>query len=146
MERYLPILGKRTAVYTSNKILLLDDNRDLLQILQIILKGQGYETIVASSIQEAVLKIRIHKPVLVLMDVCLSDQNGYTFCNELKNDPATGQTRVILMSGEEGNPGMISFSGADDFMQKPFDYNDLVNRVQQHYAEARVSTPISTFG
>ena len=121
------------AVYNSNKILLLDDNRDLLQIIQIILKGQGYETVLASSVEEARVKIRIHKPVLILMDVFLTDKDGYTFCNQLKHDPETHHTRVIMMSGEEFNPAMIRYSHADDFMQKPFDYNDLISRVQQHY-------------
>lgn len=121
-------------MYTSQKILLLDDNRDLLQIVQIILKGQGYDTVLASSIAEAVLKIRIHKPVLILMDVCLSDEDGYTFCSQLKSDPDTGAIRVIMMSGEDCNQGLISFSHADDFMQKPFDYNDLVGRVGKHYS------------
>lgn len=121
-------------MYNSNKILLLDDNRDLLQIVQIILKGQGYETILASSIEEAMLKIKVHKPVLILMDVCLSDQDGYTFCNQIKNDPETGSIRVIMMSGEDCNHRMISYAHADDFMQKPFDYNDLLSRVQQHFS------------
>src|SRR3954466_4887750 len=111
------------TVLTPQKILLLDDNRDLLQIVQIILKGQGYETILASSVEEAVLKIRIHKPVLILMDVCLSDENGYSFCSELKNDPETAHIRIIMMSGEDCNPGMVDYAHADDFMQKPFDYN-----------------------
>lgn len=119
------------------KILLLDDNRDLLQIVQIILKGQGYETVLASSVEEAILKIRIHKPVLILMDVCLSDQDGYAFCSKLKNDPDTSTIRVIMMSGEDLNPNMVSISHADDFMQKPFDYNDLLARVQQHFSSAR---------
>lgn len=119
------------------KILLLDDNRDLLQIVQIILKGQGYETVLASSVEEAVLKIRIHKPVLILMDVCLSDQDGYTFCNQLKNDPETANIRVIMMSGEDANPSMVRYAHADDFMQKPFDYNDLVSRVQNHFTLCR---------
>ncbi|HWJ91455.1 MAG TPA: response regulator [Flavisolibacter sp.] len=136
MEGYLNIEAKRTTVFTSQKILLLDDNRDLLQIVQIILKGQGYETILASSIEEAALKIKIHKPVLILMDVCLSDQDGYRFCSQLKNDPDTGGIRVIMMSGEDCNQTMISFAHADDFMQKPFDYNDLIGRVQKHYHEA----------
>jgi DNA-binding response OmpR family regulator len=122
------------AVYNSKKILLLDDNRDLLQIVQIILKGQGYDTILASSVEEAVLKIKIHKPVLILMDVCLSDQDGYTFCSQLKNDPETGTIRVIMMSGEDCNQNMISFSHADDFMQKPFDYGDLIGKVHQHFS------------
>ena len=128
--------GKFKTVYSSQKILLLDDNRDLLQIVQIILKGQGYDTVLASSIPEAALKIRIHKPVLILMDVCLSDQDGYSFCNRLKNDPDTNQVRVIMMSGEECNQNLISFANADDFMQKPFDYNDLVGRVQKHFSGA----------
>lgn len=123
-------------MYPTNKILLLDDNRDLLQIVQIILKGQGYETVLASSVEEAALKIKIHKPVLILMDVCLSDQNGYNFCSELKSDPETGNIRVIMMSGEDCNQSMITYSHADDFMQKPFDYNDLVAKVGQHYSYA----------
>lgn len=127
-------------MYNSKKILLLDDNRDLLQIVQIILKGQGYETILASSVEEATLKIRVHKPVLILMDVCLSEEDGYTFCNQIKNDPETAHTRIIMMSGEDCNPAMISFSHADDFMQKPFDYNDLVERVQEHYSYALETT------
>lgn len=121
----------------NSKILLLDDNRDLLQIIQIILKGQGYDTILASSIEEAIVKIRIHKPVLILMDVCLSDKDGYSFCNQLKNDPETFHAKVIMMSGEDFNPSMIRYAHADDFMQKPFDYNDLLTRVQQHYATAQ---------
>ena len=124
-------------MYNSDKILLLDDNRDLLQIVQIILKGQGYETVLASSIEEALLKIKIHRPKLILMDVYLSDKDGYTFCNQLKNDPETAQIRIIMMSGEECNQGMITYAHADDFMQKPFDYSDLISRVQQHYAFAQ---------
>jgi DNA-binding response OmpR family regulator len=126
-------------VYNSQKILLLDDNRDLLQIVQIILKGQGYETILASSVEEAELKIKIHKPVLILMDVCLSEEDGYTFCSQLKNHPDTSDIRVIMMSGEDCNHGMINYSHADDFMQKPFDYNDLLGRVQKHYDSQRIT-------
>ena len=131
------IQGKIKGVYSSKKILLLDDNRDLLQIVQIILRGQGYETILASSIGEAMMKIKVHKPVLILMDVCLSDEDGYMFCNQLKNEPETSNIRIIMMSGEDCDPWMISFAHADDFMQKPFDYNDLLVRVQQHYGYAQ---------
>lgn len=121
------------TVVSAQKILLIDDNRDLLQIMQIILKGQGYETVLASSIEEAVLKIKIHKPVLILMDVCLSDKDGYSFCNQLKHSPETGYVRVIMMSGEECNQKMIDYAHADDFMQKPFDYNDLLEKVRRHF-------------
>jgi DNA-binding response OmpR family regulator len=123
-------IGKTSAVY-SQKVLLLDDNKDLLQILQIILKGQGFETILASSIEEAALKIKIHKPPLILMDVFISDEDGREFCNKLKQTDETSHIRVILMSGIDSNLGLATTMGADDFMQKPFDYNDLIARVQK---------------
>ena len=116
---------------TDRKILLLDDNRDLLQIIQIILKGQGFDTILATSIEEAEHKIRIHNPALILMDVFISDQDGREYCNHLKTDAVTSNIRVILMSGSELNMSMMSRIHADDFMEKPFDYNDLVSRVQR---------------
>ena len=120
-------------MYSTQKILLIDDNRDLLQIVQIILKGQGYETILASSVEEARVKIRIHKPILILMDVCLSDEDGYSFCSQLKSHPDTDNIHVIMMSGEDCNQRLISDVHADDFMQKPFDYNDLLGRVNKYY-------------
>ena len=125
-------------MYISQKILLIDDNRDLLQIVQIILKGQGYETILASSLEEAKVKIRIHKPVLILMDVCLSEEDGYTFCNHLKCNPETADIRIIMMSGEDCNPTLIQYAHADDFMQKPFDYNQLLKCVDKYYRQPQV--------
>jgi two-component system response regulator VicR len=118
------------AVYTQ-KILLLDDNRDLLQIIQIILKGQGYETVLAACIREAEQKIRIHRPGLILMDVFLADEDGRAFCSQIKHEDGTRSIRVILMSGDDSNAGLIHRVGADDFLVKPFDYNDLLERVQK---------------
>ena len=119
------------AMKSDRKILLVDDNRDLLQIIQIILKGQGFETVLASSIEEAEIKIKIHNPALILMDVFLSDQDGREYCNYLKSEALTRNIRVILMSGSELNMNMMSRIHADDFMEKPFDYNDLVSRVER---------------
>ena len=119
----------------TQKILLLDDNKDLLQIIQIILKGQGYETVLASSIEEATQKIKIHKPALILMDVFIADQDGREFCNLLKNNDETNNIRIIMMSGYDHHLGLMSLVCTDDFMQKPFDYNDLINRVKKQITE-----------
>jgi DNA-binding response OmpR family regulator len=113
----------------NQKILLIDDNKDLLQIVQIILKGQGYETVLACCINEAAQKIRIHKPALILMDVFISDEDGREFCNQLKRDDETSNIRVIMMSGYDNSLGLMQMVTADDFMSKPFDYNDLLHRV-----------------
>lgn len=128
--------GKSVTVCTNQKILLLDDNKDLLQIVQIILKGQGYETVLAYCIEEAAQKIKIHKPALILMDVFISDEDGREFCNKLKSNEETSNIRVIMMSGYDNTLGLMTWVGADDFMQKPFDYNDLLARVQKQMSSS----------
>ena len=127
----MPRGGKSPAMITSQKILLLDDNKDLLQIVQIILKGQGYDTVLATCLAEAEQKIKIHRPALILMDVFISDEDGMEFCNQLKHNADTRNIRVIMMSGDDGGTALLSLAGADDFMLKPFDYNDLLHRVQK---------------
>lgn len=117
----------------STKILLVDDNEDLLKITQLILKAQGYETFLATTIEEASRKIKIHKPALILLDVsiCAKD-DGRMYCHQLKEEAATCGIRIILMSGDEyeGN----ELTDADDFLQKPFDFNDLIDKVDRQVA------------
>lgn len=113
------------------KVLLVDDNKDLLQILKIILKGHGYDTVVATSIEEAKLKIRIHSPILILMDVFICDEDGRDFCNLLKMQQDTTNVRIILMSGCDESLNLMNHTMADDFMYKPFDYNDLLERIER---------------
>ena len=118
------------------KILLVDDNEDLLLITQIILKGQGYEVVLAKSIEEAVQKIRIHNPVLILLDVFICNEDGRQFCNSIKAEADTHNIRVILMSGEDICDEALRI--ADDFLPKPFDYEELVEKVQRQMAEVDV--------
>lgn len=111
----------------SDKILLVDDNDDLLMITQIILKGQGYETVLARSLEEAERKVRIHQPSLLLLDVCIGNEDGRTFCQQLKQS-SESDIRVILMSGDDCLP--YKEADADDFLPKPFDFNELLTKVQ----------------
>jgi DNA-binding response OmpR family regulator len=111
------------------KILLVDDNQDLLLITQIILKGQGYETFLASTIEEAERKLKIHQPSLMLLDVCLGNEDGVAYCKQLKTNPLTSFIHVILMSGDECKVNKDCM--VDDFLSKPFDFNELVTKVQQ---------------
>lgn len=122
----------------ANKILIVDDNSDLLQILQIILKGQGYQTVLAASVREAEQKIRIHHPAVILLDVDLCDADGRDLCDRLKHTAETKDIRVIMMSGLEESLGDLAWFGADDFLPKPFDYSELTGKVQHHFNVATV--------
>ena len=103
--------------------------------MQIILKGQGYEVVQSSCIDEASQKIRIHKPALILMDVFIKDEDGREFCSLLKRTPETSSTKVIMMSGIESDNELLYSIGADDFIPKPFDYNVLINKVQRQMTQ-----------
>ena len=110
------------------KILLVDDNDDLLLITQIILKGQGYEPILAHNFEEAERKLRIHQPILMLLDVKLCEEDGRDLCSKLKSDETTSGVRIILMSGDDSYKDAMG--DADDFLAKPFDFEELITKVQ----------------
>ena len=113
----------------------MDDNKDLLLIVQIILKSQGYEVVQSCCVEEAVQKIKVHRPSLILMDVFIKEQDGREFCSQLKRDDTTGNIKVIMMSGIESDNNLLYQIGADDFIQKPFDYDDLLNRVHRQMTQ-----------
>jgi CheY-like chemotaxis protein len=125
--------GKANIV-SEKKILLLDDNKDLLLIIQIILKGQGYEVVQACCVDEALQKIKIHQPGLIMMDVFIKEEDGRELCSNLKKDPVTSGIKVILMSGIDTENANLQKIGADDFIPKPFDYDDLLERVHRQMA------------
>lgn len=123
-------MGKFILV-REKKILLLDDNKDLLLIVQIILKAQGYDVVQASCVDEAAQKIRIHHPQLLLMDVFIKEEDGREFCSQLKRSSDTGDIKVIMMSGIDTENESLYAIGADDFIQKPFNYDELLDKVQR---------------
>jgi CheY-like chemotaxis protein len=125
----------KTNIVSEKKILLLDDNKDLLLIVQIILKGQGYDVVQACCVEEALQKIKIHNPMLIMMDVFIKEQDGRELCSQLKKDPATSNIKIIMMSGIESDNANLQLIGADDFIPKPFDYDDLLERVSRQMSE-----------
>ncbi len=130
LERFLKRRGKAN-IMSEKKILLLDDNKDLLLIVQIILKGQGYDVVQACCVDEALQKIKIHQPSLIMMDVFIKEEDGRELCSQLKADPSTSNIRIILMSGIESDNENLQLIGADDFIPKPFNYDDLLERVNR---------------
>ena len=130
----MKVAGQNKKV-KDGKILLLDDNKDLLLIVQIILKGQGYDVVQACCIDEALQKIRIHKPSLILMEVFIHDEDGLELCSQLKREAETSNIKIILMSGIEADNISLHLIGADDFLSKPFDYDDLLERVHRQMTQ-----------
>jgi len=111
------------------RILVLDDDSDLLEIIEIILKEGGYEVIAMSSGEFITENINNFHPDLILMDIMLAGLDGRVLCSAIKAD-VRNKLPVILISGTHNLKQVMSQIGPpNDFISKPFDVDDLLNRV-----------------
>lgn len=121
------------------KILIADDDREILNSIKMMLEFEGYE--VNTTINgAAVKKLCMQSPHLLLLDVWMSGQNGKEICQALKSSPKTKHTPVILVSANKDIAKIAKESGADGFLAKPFDMKDLLSIVAT-YANKKMSEP-----
>ncbi len=113
-------------------ILIVDDERDLVQVVEFNLRQAGFETIAAYDGEQALAAVRHRLPDLVLLDLMLPDLPGTEICRNLKSNPRTKSVPVIMLTarGEEVDRVVGFELGADDFVTKPFSVRELVLRVK----------------
>jgi DNA-binding response OmpR family regulator len=110
------------------KILIVDDDLDLVELLRLVLTESGYATQAAVTGAEALKKARRMPPDLVLLDLILPDLNGFNVCTALRLDPATATIPIIMMTVVPGEiPRLAGIeTGADAYLNKPFSIDGLV--------------------
>lgn len=115
----------------AKKILVVDDEKDLVLTLTCRLEALGYKVIVAHDGEEALNKARSEKPSLILMDIMMPKLNGYQACRELKNNEETRSIPVIMLTvkGQETDKFWGEEVGADDYIVKPFEASELARRI-----------------
>lgn len=113
-------------------VLLVDDERDLLSLLDFNLRAAGFETAVATTGEQALAQLRRRVPDLVLLDLMLPDVPGTEVCRRIKGDPRTRHVPVVMLTakGEEMDRVVGFELGADDYVTKPFSIRELVLRLQ----------------
>jgi DNA-binding response OmpR family regulator len=115
----------------SKKILVLDDDEDILDILSFILKDSGYEIQTLTNGESVFEAIRQFNPDLVLMDVMLAGLDGRVICNRIKSNDSTHDLPVILISGTHDLAKSLRQQGApNDFVAKPFDIDFLLGKIK----------------
>ena len=114
------------------KILVVDDEVYILHILDFILGAESYDVVTATNGEQALQKVREEKPDLVILDIMMPKLDGYETCRMIKNDPATKNIPVILLTakGREVDQKLGREVGANDYMTKPFSPSKLIERVQ----------------
>jgi DNA-binding response OmpR family regulator len=113
------------------KILVVDDEVYIVHILDFSLGMEGYDVVTALDGEQALEKVKLEKPDLIVLDIMMPKLDGYETCKQLKSDPATRHIPVILLSAKGRNVDQkVGFEvGADDYITKPFSPRKLVERV-----------------
>lgn len=114
------------------RILVVDDDKDILNILKLVLNMNGFEVMVTPNGEEALAKSVSYSPQLVLMDVFLSGTDGRDICNILKNNPRTKDIPVVMFSAHSNMQDILQVCNAADFIAKPFDIAALVEKINLH--------------
>jgi len=114
------------------KILVIEDEADILEVIEYNLKREGYKVICVGDGEEGVELARSLAPALILLDLMLPGLDGIEVCRTLKGDSVTGEIPIIMVTakGEESDIVLGLGVGADDYITKPFSPRELTARVK----------------
>lgn len=123
-----------------SKILILDDDLDLLSVVKSLLRKKGFEVLAYSDWQKAWEAIKTYKPHLILLDVFLQGIDGLDFCKKLKSYYFTRNIPVIMFSSYPniGETAIYEF-GADEFLAKPFELAEMIKKINHVLVKKHVS-------
>jgi two-component system phosphate regulon response regulator PhoB len=115
-----------------NRILIVDDEPDLVRLLDYNLRQAGYETATASTGESALAAARARRPDLVVLDLMLPDLSGTEVCRQLKREPGLKDVPILMLTAKsEEVDRVVGFElGADDYVTKPFSVRELILRVK----------------
>lgn len=111
------------------KILIVDDNPEIREIIEILLNGEGFQTIPARDGMEALKMLENQAFDLIILDIMMPQMNGYQTCLEIRKH---SNAPILFLSArtKESDKTLGFSSGGDDYLTKPFSYNELVSRVK----------------
>lgn len=115
----------------NKKILVIDDDVDILEPMSLLLEGEGYIVGTTTKGEQAYSEVSSFKPDLILLDILMSGSDGRTICKKLKNDKKTKDIKIIMMSAHPGADKDAKRCGANGFIAKPFEIDELLRIVKE---------------
>lgn len=127
------------------KILVVDDEQDICEILQYNLENEGFEVVTANSAEEA-LELPLQDYSLILLDVMMGEMSGFQMARRLKNDPATTQIPIIFITALDSEDNLVKGLniGADDYIAKPLGMKEVKARVKAVLRRTQLQQTVST--
>lgn len=115
-------------------ILLVDDLKQNLKLLTFILEGENYQTSFALSGKDALERLNVLKPDLILLDLMMPDMNGLEVCEKIKSNQQYQDTPVIFLTASQEEHHLVDAYniGASDYVTKPFKKAELLTRIATH--------------
>ncbi len=118
----------------NKKILVIDDQEELLELTRRVLKSRGYDVVTLADGENAIGVIKQESPQLILMDMLMPGKDGAQICQEIKSDSSIRHIPVILTTGQildESEYSQEGLTGADDYLKKPFELDDLLAKIEK---------------
>jgi DNA-binding response OmpR family regulator len=117
----------------AKKVLIVDDEPNIVLSLEFLMKKAGFEVAVAGDGEEALAQVGKFNPDLVLLDVMMPRKSGYEVCEALRADPARAAMKIVMLTakGRDTEVAKGLALGADAYVTKPFSTKDLVARVSE---------------
>ena len=114
------------------RVLVVDDDPEIVTFLATLLELEGIESTVATSAAAALEKLEHGLPNLVLLDIAMPDRDGLDLCRALKKDPRTRDVPVFVVSARPGKDVVerALAAGAEEFIRKPFENQELIERIR----------------
>ena len=131
-RRRVPPEGGQLARQRLGRVLLVEDEQDVAELIRYNLTKEGYDVILSGNGNEALRLAREHRPDVMLLDIMVPQLNGWEVCRRIKKDPELAAIPVIMVSGrvEEGDKVLGFEVGADDYVTKPFSPRELIARIR----------------
>ena len=123
------------------RIVIIDDDKDLSEIVRSLLRKRGFKVSIFSDWITAIKNVRKYQPQLILLDVFLGSTDGLEICKKLKSNSLTKHIPVLVFSGfaKVADTAIYEF-GANDFIAKPFEANDLIDKIYEILAPIKRKT------
>jgi DNA-binding response OmpR family regulator len=125
---------KEKGVKTMTKILMVEDDKDIVKTTQYILEKKGYDCITAFDGMEGLHKAKNESPDLIILDLMLPKMNGYKIARLLKFDQKYKKIPIIMLTAkaQESDKKLGFQTGADAYMTKPFEFENLLSLIEKH--------------
>jgi two-component system alkaline phosphatase synthesis response regulator PhoP len=116
----------------NQRILIVDDDKEIVRVVRAYLEKAGFHTLAAHTGETALHSIRHDRPDLIVLDLMLPDRDGWDITRIVRNDAALARTPIVMLTArvEDGDKIAGLELGADDYVPKPFNPNELVARVR----------------